>query len=180
MPNKSLNYFLSTLLISTSCLMSVSAAEVDPAQIKQLTQQITAVALKKLDMLDEENPEQSNMSLDQVVSQALDAGKSIEDIRSIVSLSMEEVTGKPLGSAEDKDTADEEVSEVEETELDEAVEGDIPLTTVLLPNESLSSVAKRIYGPENGRRYLDIYELNKDVITNINIIPEGTVLKLPR
>lgn len=52
-------------------------------------------------------------------------------------------------------------------------------TTTVLPGESLYRVAQRIYGKENGRRFLDIYEANKDVIEDINVVVEGQVLKLP-
>lgn len=184
MSNKALVYILSTVLLSTAYftpVMADSTVAVDPARIEKLTQTVASNVLIKLNMSALEKPEYQNMSLEQVVSAALHAGKSIEKVRESVSLAMEELTGKPLNYAVDKNAVslnvDGEVAV--EAAPTTAATRTVPLTTVLLPNESLSSVAKRIYGPENGRRYLDIYQLNKDKIPNINVIPEGTVLKLP-
>ena len=159
MSKNALIKLLNTVLISAVCFTPVMAKPVNSIQIQKLTQTVAVGVLTKLDMLDKAKPELQSMSLEKVVSEALHAGKPIEEIREAVSLTMEELTGKPLTPS--------------------ATTRTVPLTTVLLPNESLSSVAKRIYGPKNGRRYLDIYKLNKDVINDINIIPEGTVLKLP-
>lgn len=55
----------------------------------------------------------------------------------------------------------------------------IPTTATVLPGESLFTLAQRIYGQENGRRFLDIYAANRDVIKDINVVIEGQVLKLP-
>ncbi|PWQ96324.1 LysM peptidoglycan-binding domain-containing protein [Leucothrix arctica] len=159
MSNNALIKLLNIVLVSSVCLTPVMSKPVDPSHIQQLTQTVAVGVLTKLNMLDKSKPELLSMSLEKVVSEALHAGKPIEEIREAVSLTMEEITGKPFTPP--------------------VVTRTVPLTTVLLPNESLSSVAKRIYGPENGRRYLDIYEYNKDVIKDINVIPEGTVLKLP-
>lgn len=191
--NKKLIHLFSAALLSTICCTSVSANTIKPvadtAKVEELTQSIASGVLTKLGIVDQENSELQTMSLDKVVSTALHAGKPIEEIREAVSQVMEDLTGKPLGysvKAEAAPAAAESVESVNTVETsvvttEDAVvtERTIPLTTVLLPNESLSTVAKRIYGADQGRRYLDIYELNKDVITNINVVPEGTVLKLP-
>ena len=172
MSNNALIFILNTVLISAFCISPVVAETTKPAdaaKLQQLTQTVAVEVLKKLGMLDKNKPELQSMSLEKVVSAALHAGKPIEEVRSAVSLTMEELTGKPLSTSA---VVGEEPSAV-------VTARSIPLTTVLLPNESLSSVAKRIYGPTNGRRYLDIYQLNKDIIKDINVIPEGTVLKLP-
>lgn len=176
MSNKTLIYILNTALLSAVCLTTAVADTTKPADIEALTQSIASGVLVKLNMSDPARPELQTMSLEKIVTEALHAGKSLDEVRQAVSLMMEELTGKPLNhvAADIIEPPSETDSVVSASE-----ERTIPLTTVLLPNESLSSVAKRIYGPENGRRYLDIYELNKDVIPNINVIPEGTVLKLP-
>jgi hypothetical protein len=181
MSNKALVYILNTVLLSTACFTSVMADTTSPERIEKLKQAVTSNVLVKLNMLDPAKPEYQNMSLENVVSEALHAGKSMEEIRQSVSLAMEEVTGKPLSDSAAKNSTSltVDVETAAQTLPTESATRTIPLTTVLLPNESLSSVAKRIYGPENGRRYLDIYQLNKDEIPNINVIPEGTVLKLP-
>ena len=53
-------------------------------------------------------------------------------------------------------------------------------TTTVLPGESLFRVAQRVYGVENGRRFLDIFAANRDIIRDINVVHEGLVLKLPQ
>lgn len=176
MSNKTLIYILNTALLSAVCLTTAVADTTKPADIEALTQSIASGVLVKLNMSDPARPELQTMSLEKIVTEALHAGKSLDEVRQAVSLMMEELTGKPLNHV-----AADVIEPPSETDsvVSASEERTIPLTTVLLPNESLSSVAKRIYGPENGRRYLDIYELNKDVIPNINVIPEGTVLKLP-
>ena len=181
MSNKTLIYILNTALLSAVCLTTAVADTTKPADIEALTQSIASGVLVKLNMSDPARPELQTMSLEKIVTEALHAGKSLDEVRQAVSLMMEELTGKPLNhvAADIIEPPSETDSVVSASEERTSEERTIPLTTVLLPNESLSSVAKRIYGPENGRRYLDIYELNKDVIPNINVIPEGTVLKLP-
>ncbi|RVU84246.1 hypothetical protein EOL70_12225 [Leucothrix sargassi] len=169
MSNKALRYLLSVALLSSACVINANAATEQAAQVEALTQQIAKTVATELGVADESEGDADN--LEKVVSRALHAGKTMDEIRATVSQTMKAVTGKPLSESA--------TASVDGAASEGTSERTIPLTTVLLPNESLSSVAKRIYGPENDRRYLDIYELNKDVIKDINVIPEGTVLKLP-
>ena len=53
-----------------------------------------------------------------------------------------------------------------------------PHTYVVEINDSLTSIAERILG--NGRRWREIYELNRDRIANPDILPVGTELRLPQ
>lgn len=63
---------------------------------------------------------------------------------------------------------------------DPVIETQITATTAtVLPGESLFRVAQRVYGEENGRRFLDIFAANRDIIKDINVVHEGQVLKLP-
>jgi nucleoid-associated protein YgaU len=50
-------------------------------------------------------------------------------------------------------------------------------TYTVLPGESLSKVASKVLG--TGNRWRELYELNKDVIRNPDIVTAGTVLKVP-
>ena len=45
------------------------------------------------------------------------------------------------------------------------------------PNDTLWKIAQKVYG--DGSKYTKIYEANKDIIKNPNIIRQGQVLKLP-
>lgn len=51
-------------------------------------------------------------------------------------------------------------------------------TVTVLKGESLFKIAKRVYG--SGRKYLRLYEANKDTIANPNVIIVGQILKVPR
>ncbi len=50
-------------------------------------------------------------------------------------------------------------------------------TITVLQDESLSKIAKRVYG--NGNFYLLLYKANRDTIKNPNVIKVGQILKLP-
>ena len=50
-------------------------------------------------------------------------------------------------------------------------------THTVRANENLSAIAKRYLRAE--RRYLEIYELNRDVLDDPNSVREGMVLKIP-
>jgi len=52
-------------------------------------------------------------------------------------------------------------------------------TTVVLEGESLFRVAQRVYGKENGRRFLDLLEANRDVIDDEHVVHKGLVLRVP-
>jgi len=55
----------------------------------------------------------------------------------------------------------------------------VATTVTVLAGESLFRVAQRVYGEENGRRFLDLFAANRDIIKDINVVHEGQVLKLP-
>lgn len=50
-------------------------------------------------------------------------------------------------------------------------------TVTVLQGETLFKIAQRVYG--SGAKYLDLYEANKDVIENPDLIRVGQVLKIP-
>lgn len=52
-----------------------------------------------------------------------------------------------------------------------------PKTYTVVAGDCLTIIAKRVLG--NGSRYTEIYELNRDIISNPNLIYPGQVLKLP-
>lgn len=52
-----------------------------------------------------------------------------------------------------------------------------PRTHVVVSGDSLSKIAKRIYGDAN--QWPKIYEANRDVIKNPDLIHPGQILKIP-
>lgn len=48
---------------------------------------------------------------------------------------------------------------------------------IVQPGDTLSKIAKTLYG--DYRRYMDIYELNRDILENPDLIRVGQKLKLP-
>ena len=51
-------------------------------------------------------------------------------------------------------------------------------TYVVVAGDSLSKIAKRLYGDAN--KWRQIYEANKDLIKNPDLIHPGQTLKIPR
>lgn len=52
-----------------------------------------------------------------------------------------------------------------------------PKTYTVVRGDSLCAIARRLLGSES--RYMEIYELNRDIVKNESLIYEGQVLKLP-
>ncbi len=48
---------------------------------------------------------------------------------------------------------------------------------VVQPGETLTAIAARIYG--DARRHVEIFALNRDVLTSPDVLPAGTRLRLP-
>ncbi|WP_305767614.1 LysM peptidoglycan-binding domain-containing protein [Candidatus Epulonipiscium viviparus] len=62
-------------------------------------------------------------------------------------------------------------------DTDNTIDVDFVDEYVIAPNDNLSTIAQNIYG--DASRYLEIYELNSDIIENPNLIYPGQVLLLP-
>jgi nucleoid-associated protein YgaU len=50
-------------------------------------------------------------------------------------------------------------------------------TVTVLDGENLYKIAQRVYG--SGDKYLQLYEANKDILKDPNLIRAGQVLKVP-
>ncbi len=72
------------------------------------------------------------------------------------------------------DSADDVLTSVEEPEVSKVSYDEYVVTK----NESLSAIAKKVYG--DGRKYFRIYKANEDVIKNPNRIYPGMKLRIPR
>ena len=70
--------------------------------------------------------------------------------------------------------ADDVLTSVEEPEVSKVSYEEY----VVVKDESLSAIAKKVYG--DGRKYFRIYKANEDVIKNPNRIYPGMKLRIPR
>lgn len=119
----------------------------------------------------EEQVQTESLEQTQVVSQAAPEAKP-------------EVVSEPVSvakaEAEDvSDVSEDDVKqEVEVAQEEVAAEPEQFDTVTVAKNETLFKIAKRVYG--NGGRYLDLYEANKDVLPNPDLIKVGQVLKVPK
>ena len=166
-----------------------SVGSTDSAQnIQQTTQSVAQKLIKLLDLKTVPEAEQGSISLKQVVIKALGEGKQMQEIRQATNEAVKAVTGQSF-TAPPADTAQAEVSEQVDPEnsLDVAANpAEVTLDpetgkmmAIVLPGESISRLAQRVYGQENGRMYLEIYKANTDKIANINVVVEGQKLIMP-
>lgn len=204
-----------------------SAVKPTDVDVDQLTQSIAGRLSELLGTDTETNPKQLTVSLESVVSSALQDGKEMDEIRDAVAQAMKDVTGQNLQlnpdvakieaemarhsispkpqaksvipppgaavTASKQPVASDSSSNANisvnknnrklnsQNSIDQPLQEDAPLenTTTVLAGESLFRVAQRVYGEENGRRFLDLFEANKDVIEDVNVVFEGQVLKVP-
>jgi nucleoid-associated protein YgaU len=186
---------------------SGQANEVD---LDQLSQLVAVRLSELLDTKTKADAKGLPISLETVVSDALHDGKQMDEVRSAVTQAMTEVTGQNLQLDSPKtkqavtnqsssnstiESSSETTNREATTSLTEAAlkqantsvgetsqngQSNTITTTTVLPGESLFRVAQRVYGEENGRRFLDIFAANRDIIKDINIVHEGLVLKLPQ
>jgi nucleoid-associated protein YgaU len=133
--------------------------------------------------------------LESIVSSALLEGTKLDDIRSAVTAAMHDIkkNSVPKGNistdivesaskALDNIVGETAVvvekvakSKVVQTSVDNSVI--IANTVTVLDGENLYKIAQRVYG--SGRKYLELYEANKDILKNPNLIRAGQVLKVP-
>ncbi len=52
-------------------------------------------------------------------------------------------------------------------------------TYTVLPSDTLTKIARKVYGADQGRRQTDIYNANREKLSNPNQLRAGTVLKIP-
>ncbi|MCE5278589.1 MAG: LysM peptidoglycan-binding domain-containing protein [Planctomycetaceae bacterium] len=53
-------------------------------------------------------------------------------------------------------------------------------TYTILPGDTLTKIARKVYGPSHDRRHVDIYNANREKLSNPNQLRVGTVLKIPQ
>ena len=134
--------------------------------------------------------------LESIVSSALLEGTKLDDIRSAVTAAMHEIkkTSIPEGDVStsmiesaskalenivgEKDVVGEKTAKpkvVQTSVVDNAII--ITNTVTVLDGENLYKIAQRVYG--SGGKYLQLYEANKDILKDPNLIRAGQVLKVP-
>lgn len=133
--------------------------------------------------------------LESIVSSALLEGTKLDDIRSAVTAAMHDIKKnsvpkgnvstdivKSASKALDSIVGEKAVvvektkkSKVVQTSVDNSVI--IPNTVTVLDGENLYKIAQRVYG--SGRKYLELYEANKEILKDPNLIRAGQVLKVP-
>lgn len=92
-----------------------------------------------------------------------------------VSLTLKEY--RSYGTCRMNFTLTDNTPEVSETPADRSGEPETPKTYTVVKGDCLWKIAKKFLG--DGSRWPEIYELNKDKISNPNLIYPGQVLTLP-
>jgi len=134
--------------------------------------------------------------LESIVSSALLEGTKLDDIRSAVTAAMHEIKKTSVPKGEVSPSMIESASKalenivgekdvvVEKTAKPKVIQTSIVNNSIIITNtvtvldgENLYKIAQRIYG--NGGKYLQLYEANKDILKNPDLIRVGQVLKVP-
>ena len=168
---------------------AVSTLESDTSTIQQAMQSVARKLISILGLTTVSNNEQDSISLKMVVTKALSEGKQMSEIRTATAQAVRQVTGKALtGSGNAKSSSEianvtpEQSTPAEITANPSEVSLDPEtgkMMATVLPGESIFRLAQRVYGKENGRKYLEIYAANRDKIKNINVVVEGQILTMP-
>lgn len=183
------------------CLTAVNAEPINTnasnsslansSKIQQTTQSIASQLVSILDLKTVSITERGSIALKEVVIAALDEGKSMKEIRLATSQATKEVTGTAFlaeaprsGSA----TSVKPTSQTTATTPPQVVMNPSEVTidpetgnrvATVLPGESIFRLAQRVYGKENGRKYLEIFAANREKIKDINVVVEGQILVMP-
>jgi len=169
-----------------------TASAVNSTNVQQTTQSVARKLITVLGLTTVSSREQNSISLKSVVIKALGEGKQMSEIRLATDQAVKEVTGRVLqvsnsarkqpastvnavSTAEPSDPA-AIIANPAEISLDSETGN---MVATVLPGESIFRLAQRVYGQENGRKYLEIYAANRDKIKNINVVVEGQVLTMP-
>ncbi len=192
---KYLTIFAALLFMSAAKAETVTTApsadqstEKNTASIQQATQSVARKLIFLLDLKTIPVSEQSTINLKDVVLKALKEGKPMSEIRAATNQALQEVKNQAAGSAVDTSPAkaqDEPVEVVSSGEIvpDPAEVVQDPVTgkmiATVLPGESIFRLAQRVYGKENGRKYIQIFAANSDKIKDINVVVEGQQLVMP-
>jgi len=163
------------------------------ATIQATTQSVAQKLITILGLASISGSETSTVDLKTVVIKALGEGKSMPEIRQATNQAIKMVTGKtlsiePTSSAQTSSAGAPAVSSDAQPQSTTVAASSTETTldpetgkmmATVLPGESIFRMAQRVYGQENGRKYLEIYEANRDKIRDINVVVEGQVLVMP-
>ncbi len=185
-----------TSLDSTDSEPSSTSEEITDydALEKKIAKQIKG--LLKNSHKDSDKDKKFSDKLENIVSSALLQGNKMNDIRSAVSAAMTDIkkTGVKAGDvshaiiksadkALENIVAEKKVKPAKTTPKVVQASSTISDATIItnsvtvLKGESLYKIAQRVYG--SGSRYLELYNANRDVLSDPNMISAGQVLKVP-
>ena len=168
-----------------------SALKSGDASMQQTMQSVARKLIPILGLTTVSSSEQQSISLKMVVTKALSEGKQMSEIRLATNQAVKEATGKVLTSttsASAKPDTARGNSDVDQSKPAEITANPVEVSldpetgkmvATVLPGESIFRLAQRVYGKENGRKYLEIYAANRDKIKNINVVTEGQILTMP-
>ena len=187
-----------TIFAVLICMSAVSAetvttapvvdttTEKNTAVIKQATQTVARKLIFLLDLNTIPVSEQDSISLKEVVLKALKEGKPMSEIRVATDQALRDVKGKSIPVGNTPSTSAQEPVEVVAVVQDGPNPAEVTLDpetgkmiATVLPGESIFRLAQRVYGKENGRKYLQIFSANTDKIKDINGVVEGQQLVMP-
>jgi hypothetical protein len=173
----------------TTAPIAGESTEKNTESIKQATQTVARKLIFLLDLNTIPVSEQASISLKEVVLRALKEGKPMSEIRVATNQAVSEVKEKPTpGEATSTRTLDPIEQTAEASATGQVVPNPAEVTldpesgkmiATVLPGESIFRLAQRVYGKENGRKYLQIFAANTDKIKNINVVVEGQQLIMP-
>ena len=177
-----------TVTISTA---ATGTPESQNTSIQQATKSVAQKLITSLGLTTISPSEKASLSLKEVVIKALGEGKTMAEIRIATNQAVSEVTAKkvvetnvaettvvdPANTAVQADPVQTLVTaNPAEVTLD-AETGKMMAT--VLPGESIFRLAQRVYGKENGRKYVEIFAANTDKIRDINVVVQGQLLVMP-
>ena len=168
---------------------SVATGDSNP-ETQQTLQSVAQKLIGILELTTVSSSEQKSISLKSVVVKALSEGKQMSEIRTATNQAVQEITdantagnsqAKPAVAANEAENSEATASigitaNPAEVTLDPETG---KMVATVLPGESIFRLAQRVYGKENGRKYLEIFAANRDKIKNINIVTEGQILTMP-
>ncbi len=154
------------------------------AQIKGLladSSKETAIEKEKSDE-DASSDEKLKDKLENIVSSELLKGNKLDDIRNAVSAAMIDIKKsseiKNDISKETLESVGKALKSIVAVDKSTTERVDIPNTVTVQVGENLYKIAQRVYG--SGKNYLALFEANKDILKDPDLIRTGQVLKVPQ
>ena len=174
----------------TTAPIAGESTEKNTESIKQATQSVARKLIFLLDLNTIPVSEQASISLKEVVLKALKEGKPMSEIRVATNQAVGEIKEKatPVDTSSTKTPDPVQIATSTPAAPAQIVPNPAEVTldpvtgkmiATVLSGESIYRLAQRVYGKENGRKYLQIFSANKDKIKNINVVVEGQQLIMP-